>query len=54
MLNDKIINLKPYSSTVLALAGLLLAGMGLYFIFIRPPYTAGRPALHGLIIAKCK
>ena len=30
-------NLKPYSSTALSLAGLLLAGMGLYFIFIRPP-----------------
>jgi hypothetical protein len=29
-------NLKPYSSTALSLAGLLLAGMGLYFIFIRP------------------
>ncbi len=30
-------NIKPYSSTALSLAGLLLAGMGLYFIFIRPP-----------------
>jgi len=29
-------NLKPYSSITLAVAGLLLAGMGLYFIFIRP------------------
>ena len=37
MLNDKIMNLKPYSSIVLALAGLFLAGIGLYFIFIRPP-----------------
>ena len=32
-----MINLKPYSSTTLSLVGLLLAGMGLYFIFIRPP-----------------
>ena len=29
-------NLKPYSSTVLSLAGISLAGMGLYFIFLRP------------------
>ena len=27
--------LKPYSSTLLALAGVNLAGMGLYFIFLR-------------------
>ena len=30
-------NLKPYSSVILAFAGLLLAGTGLYFIFLRPP-----------------
>ena len=30
-------NFKPYSSIVLSLAGIILAGMGLYFIFIRPP-----------------
>ncbi len=28
--------LKPYSSTALLLAGLILAGIGLYFIFLRP------------------
>ena len=28
--------LKPYSSTLLALAGVIVAGMGLYFIFLRP------------------
>ena len=28
--------LKPYSASVLALAGLILIGMGLYFIFLRP------------------
>ena len=28
--------LKPYSSTTLALGGLLLASMGVYFIFLRP------------------
>ena len=31
-----MINLKPYSSIVLSLAGIILAGIGLYFIFIRP------------------
>ncbi|MEJ7610504.1 MAG: hypothetical protein WKF88_04925 [Ferruginibacter sp.] len=30
------IQIKPYSATALALTGLLLAGMGLYFIYIRP------------------
>ena len=29
-------HLKPYSASVLALAGWLLSGMGLYFIFLRP------------------
>jgi len=29
-------NLKPYSAFVLALAGFLLAVMGMYFIFLRP------------------
>ena len=32
----KIRNCKPYSATVLALAGVTLAGIGLYFIFLRP------------------
>jgi hypothetical protein len=30
-------NLKPYSSTFLTLEGILLLGIGLYFIFLRPP-----------------
>ena len=29
-------NLKPYSSSFIALAGFLLMGMGVYFIFLRP------------------
>ena len=29
--------LKPYSASLLALSGVLITGMGLYFIFIRPP-----------------
>jgi len=32
-----MITLKPYSSNLLAFAGLLFIGMGLFFIFIRPP-----------------
>jgi hypothetical protein len=39
LINNKdlsIWNLKPYSVIVLALAGLLLSGMGLYFIVLRP------------------
>ncbi len=31
-----MINLKPYSSNVLAIAGIILAGIGVYFIFLRP------------------
>ena len=31
-----MIKLRPYSASMLALAGLFLAGIGLYFIFIRP------------------
>ncbi|RYG08777.1 MAG: hypothetical protein EOO07_25045 [Chitinophagaceae bacterium] len=29
--------LAPYSALTLSLAGLILVGMGLYFIFLRPP-----------------
>ena len=32
-----MIKLKPYSASCLTLGGFLLAGMGLYFIFLRPP-----------------
>ncbi len=31
-----MINLKPYSSSLLAFGGLLLVAMGIYFVFIRP------------------
>jgi hypothetical protein len=36
-INFNIIQFKPYSAIILSSAGLLLAGMGLYFIFLRPP-----------------
>ena len=29
--------LKPYSASVLSVAGFILSGMGLYFILLRPP-----------------
>jgi hypothetical protein len=32
-----MIKLKPYSASFLTLGGFLLAGMGIYFIFLRPP-----------------
>ena len=32
-----MIKLKPYSAFFLLLGGFLLAGMGIYFIFLRPP-----------------
>ena len=28
---------KPYSSTILVLCGIILMGIGLYFVFLRPP-----------------
>ena len=32
-----MIKLKPYSASFLTLGGFLLAGMGIYFVFFRPP-----------------
>ena len=32
-----MLKLKPYSSSLLALGGLLLMAMGAYFVFLRPP-----------------
>ena len=32
-----MIQLKPYSASILAFGGFLLLAMGVYFIFIRPP-----------------
>ena len=32
-----MIKLKPYSASFLILGGFLLAGMGIYFVFLRPP-----------------
>lgn len=35
--------LRPYSSTVLALGGVILMGFGLYFVFLRPPLLPEDP-----------
>ncbi len=32
-----MIKLKPYSASFLTLGGFLLAGIGIYFVFLRPP-----------------
>ena len=32
-----MIKLKPYSASFLTFGGFLLAGMGIYFVFLRPP-----------------
>ena len=32
-----MLKLKPYSSSMLALGGLLLVAMGIYFVLLRPP-----------------
>jgi len=32
-----MLKLKPYSASFLTLGGFLLTGMGMYFIFLRPP-----------------
>ena len=32
-----MLKLKPYSASLLAVGGLLLVGIGIYFVFIRPP-----------------
>ena len=32
-----MIKLKPYSASLLAVGGLLLVAMGIYFVFMRPP-----------------
>lgn len=40
-------NLKPYSSIVLALGGVILMGLGIYFVFLRPSMLAEDPRYIG-------
>ena len=39
--------LRNDSSFILALGGIILMGLGLYFIFIRPPLLPEDPRYHG-------
>ena len=41
------IELKPYSATLLALGGVILMGLGLYFVFLRPPLLPEDPRFMG-------
>ena len=47
-----MIKLKPYSASFLTLGGFLLAGMGLYFIFLRPPLLPEDPRYIGSSLAE--
>ena len=47
-------NMKPYSASVLAIAGLLLTCMGLYFIFLRPSLLPEDLLYMGTTFEKCK
>jgi hypothetical protein len=42
---------KPYSSSVLALAGIILMGLGAYFVFLRPPLLPEDPRYMGTTLA---
>jgi len=46
--------MKPryYSSSVLGLSGIILMGLGLYFIFIRPPLLPEGPRYMGTTLAE--
>lgn len=46
--------LKSYSSIVLSLAGLILVGMGLYFIFIRSPLLPEDLSYMGITLQNTK
>ena len=37
---NHVMTVKPYSSTAMALGGVILVGLGLYFIFVRPALLA--------------
>ena len=39
--------LRPYSATVLAFGGIILMGLGLYFVFLRPPLLPEEPRYMG-------
>lgn len=43
---------KPYSSTILVLCGIILMGLGLYFVFLRPPLLPEDPRYIGTSLAE--
>ncbi|MEO5946732.1 MAG: hypothetical protein ABIP79_07930 [Chitinophagaceae bacterium] len=46
-----MIKLKPYSASFLTLGGFRLAGMGAYFVFLRPPLLPGDSRYIGLSLS---
>ena len=44
--------LRPYSATVLALGGMVLMILGLYFVFLRPPLLPEDPRFMGTSMAQ--
>lgn len=44
--------LRPYSATVLALGGIILMGLGLYFVFLRPPLLPEDPRYMGATLSE--
>lgn len=42
----------PRSATILSLGGIILAGLGLYFIFLRPPMLPEDPRFMGATLAQ--
>lgn len=44
--------IRPYSSTMLAVGGIVLIGLGLYFILLRPPLLPEDPRYMGSSLAE--
>jgi hypothetical protein len=49
-----VLKSKPYSSTVLALGGVILVGLGLYFIFLRPALLPEDPRYMGASLVEIR
>jgi hypothetical protein len=46
------LELKPWSATLLALGGVILTGLGLYFLFLRPPLLPEDPRFMGTTLSQ--
>ena len=44
--------LRPYSATVVTLSGIILMGLGLYFVFLRPPLLPEDPRYMGTSLSE--